>query len=147
MISDDAIAKTFEVNTLAAIHFLQAGARLMKRHHGGSIVNVSSIVGIEGNPGQIVYSSSKAALVGLTKSAAKELAPAQIRVNAIAPGFIDTQMARQLPEAIFAERVASIGMGRIGTAEDIAKVILFLSSDLSSYVTGQIIGVNGGMII
>lgn len=147
MISDDAIEQTFQVNTFAAIHFLQASARLMKRHGAGSIVNVTSIVGIEGNVGQIVYSSSKAALLGLTKSAAKELAPAGIRVNAIAPGFIDTQMARQLPEDIFSERVDSIGMGRIGTADDVARAILFLASDLSSYVTGQIIGVNGGMVI
>ena len=119
----------------------------MKRHSSGSIVNVTSIVGVEGNVGQIVYSSSKAALLGLTKSAAKELAPSGIRVNAIAPGFIDTQMARQLPAEIFAERVESIGMGRIGTADDVARAILFLASDLSSYVTGQVIGVNGGMVI
>jgi 3-oxoacyl-[acyl-carrier protein] reductase len=108
---------------------------------------VTSIIGVRGNVGQAVYGSSKAGLIGLTKSAAKELAPQGIRVNAVAPGFIDTDMARQIPEEIFAERIASIGMKRIGTAEDVAQVILFLASDPSAYVTGQVIGVDGGMVI
>lgn len=147
MISDETVARTFEVNTLASIHFLQAGARLMKRHKSGSIINMASIVGVDGNAGLMVYSSSKAALLGLTKSAAKELAPEGIRVNAIAPGFIDTQMARDIPKPLYEKRLGSVGMGRIGDVDDVARVVLFLASDLSSYVTGQIIGVNGGMVI
>jgi 3-oxoacyl-[acyl-carrier protein] reductase len=147
MVSDESITKTFETNTISSIHFLQGGARLMKRAGAGSIINIASIIGVEGNAGQIVYSSSKAALLGLTKSAAKELAASGIRVNAIAPGFIDTEMARSIPPEIFEQRVASIAMARIGTADDVARAILFLASDLSEYITGQVIGVDGGMVI
>ena len=147
MISDESIAASFETNIVSAIHFLQGSARLMKRTGTGSIINVSSIIGVEGNVGQIVYSSSKAALLGLTKSAAKELAGSGIRVNAIAPGFIDTEMARSIPAHVFEERVSSIAMARIGTATDVANAILFLASDLSNYVTGQVVGVDGGMVI
>jgi len=147
MVTDDAVSRTFEINTFAPIHLLQAGARLMARGGGGSIINLTSIVGVNGNAGQIVYSASKAALLGLTRSAAKELAPAGIRVNAIAPGFIDTEMARHLPPEIFAQRVESVAMGRIGDPEDVARAILFLASDLSTYVTGQVLGVDGGMLI
>jgi 3-oxoacyl-[acyl-carrier protein] reductase len=147
MISDESINTTFDTNTISAIHFLQGSARLMKRTGAGSIINVSSIIGVEGNVGQIVYSSSKAALLGMTKSAAKELAAWGIRVNAIAPGFIDTEFSRFIPAELFEERVSSIAMARIGTAADVANVILFLASDLSSYVTGQVVGVDGGMVI
>ena len=147
MVSDETVNRTFEINTFGAIHHLQGAARLMKRKRSGSIINLTSIVGINGNMGQIVYSSSKAALVGLTRSASKELAPAGIRVNAVAPGFIDTGMTRALPEDKYAERMSSIAMGRIGTAEDVARTIAFLSGDDAAYITGQIIGVDGGMLI
>jgi 3-oxoacyl-[acyl-carrier protein] reductase len=147
MVSDEALNRTFEINTFGAIHHLQGAARLMKRHKSGSIINLTSIVGINGNLGQIVYSSSKAALVGLTRSASKELASSGIRVNAVAPGFIDTDMTQALPEDKYAERMASIAMGRIGTAEDVARAIAFLAGDDAAYVTGQIIGVDGGMLI
>ncbi|WP_104992098.1 SDR family NAD(P)-dependent oxidoreductase [Deinococcus sp. NW-56] len=147
MVSDELVTRTYEVNTFGAIHHLQGAARLMQRGGRGSIVNLTSIVGVNGNEGQIVYSSSKAALVGLTRSAAKELAPKGIRVNAIAPGFIDTDMTRSLPTDKFEERMASIKMSRIGTPEDIAKGVLFFVSDLSTYVTGQVLGVDGGMLI
>ncbi len=147
MVSAELVERTFQINTFGAIHHLQAAARLMQRGGGGSIVNVSSIIGVTGNAGQIVYSSAKAALIGLTKSAAKELAPRGIRVNAVAPGFIDTDMTRALPAPTFAERAASIAMGRVGTPEDIARAILFFASDLSAYVTGQVLGIDGGMLI
>jgi 3-oxoacyl-[acyl-carrier protein] reductase len=147
MVSDETVNRTFEINTFGAIHHLQGAARLMKRKGTGSIINLTSIVGVNGNLGQIVYSSSKAALVGLTRSASKELAPAGIRVNAVAPGFIDTDMTQALPEDKYAERMTSIAMGRIGTPEDVARTIAFLAGDDAAYVTGQIIGVDGGMLI
>jgi 3-oxoacyl-[acyl-carrier protein] reductase len=147
MVSDETVNRTFEINTFGSIHHLQGAARLMKRKGSGSIINLTSIVGVNGNLGQIVYSSSKAAIVGLTRSASKELAPAGIRVNAVAPGFIDTDMTQALPEDKYAERMASIAMGRIGTPEDVARAIAFLAGDDAAYVTGQIIGVDGGMLI
>lgn len=147
MISDDLVTRTFSINTLGAIHNLQAAARLMARHGGGSIINVSSIIGVRGNEGQAVYGASKAAIIGLTLSAAKELAAKNIRVNAVAPGFIDTDMTRALPKEKFEERMRGIKMGRIGTPEDVANAILFLASDMSTYVTGQVLGVDGGMLV
>jgi 3-oxoacyl-[acyl-carrier protein] reductase len=147
MIAEEVVQQTFAVNALGAIYSLQAAARLMSRAASGSIVNVTSIIGVTGNEGQAVYGASKAAIIGLTRSAAKELAPKNIRVNAVAPGFIETDMTAQLPQQKFAERTASIRMGRIGKPDDVADVILFLASDLSRYVTGQVIGVDGGMLI
>ncbi len=147
MVSDEMVTETFAINTFGAIHHLQGAARLMQRRRAGSIINLTSIVGVEGNEGQVVYSSSKAAVVGLTLSAAKELAPMGIRVNAVAPGFIDTDMTRSLPPDKYAERAASVKIGRIGTADDVAGTVLFFASDLSSYVTGQVLGVDGGMMI
>ena len=146
MIPDDVIHRTFEVNVFGCICHLQEASRMMARKRSGSIINVSSIMGRVGKEGLTVYSASKAAMIGATLSAAKELAPKNIRVNAVAPGFIDTDMARQMPETIYTERIKSIKMGRIGTPEDVANLILFLASDLSSYVTGQVIGVDGGML-
>lgn len=146
MIDDDLVTETLAVNTAGPIHHLQAAARLMRRN-GGSIINVSSIIGRRGNVGQVVYSASKAAVIGMTLAAAKELAPRGIRVNAVAPGFIDTDMTRALPPEKFDERVASVAMGRAGTPDDVAQTILFLASDLSTYVTGQVLGVDGGMLI
>ena len=119
----------------------------MGRKGSGSIILVSSIIGSNGNIGQAVYGGSKAAVIGITKSLSKELAPQNIRVNALAPGFIDTDMARSLSTEKFEERIASIKMGRIGTPEEVANAALFLASDLSSYVTGQVIGVDGCMLI
>jgi 3-oxoacyl-[acyl-carrier protein] reductase len=104
-------------------------------------------MGVQGNAGEVVYAGAKAAVVGITKSAAKELAPIGIRVNAIAPGFIDTDLTRVLTPAIHAERLAQVGMGRIGQPQDVANVALFLATDLSMYVTGQVIGVDGAMVI
>ncbi len=147
MVPDKDIQATLGTNLAGVLHGTQAAARLMQRAKSGSIINISSIIGRFGNNGQLVYGASKAGVIGATMSAAKELAPSNIRVNAIAPGFIDTDMVRQLPGAKFEERLQSVRMGRIGTPQDIAKTALFLASDLSAYVTGQTIGVDGGMVI
>lgn len=147
MIPSDSIDKTLGVNLAAVLYGTQQAARLMQRGSGGSIINLASIIGRVGNAGQMVYSASKAGVIGATLSAAKELAPRNIRVNAVAPGFIETDMVRQIPQDKFDERMASIGMGRIGTPQDVADTVLFLASDLSRYVTGQVIGVDGAMVI
>jgi 3-oxoacyl-[acyl-carrier protein] reductase len=147
MVTDHQIRKVFGTNVDGVLYCCQYAARLMTRNGGGSIVTVSSIIGLTGNIGQTVYGGSKAAVIGIMKSLAKELAPSNIRVNAVAPGFIDTDMARSISREKFKERLDSIKMGRIGKPEEVASVISFLASDNSSYVTGQTIGVDGGMLI
>lgn len=147
MVGSEQIKTVFETNAYGVIYCAQYASRLMSRHKSGSIINVASIMGTNGSAGQTVYAGSKAAVVGITKSLAKELAPNNIRVNAIAPGFIDTDMARSIPAEKFKERIDSIKLGRIGAADEVAKVALFLASDLASYVTGQVIGVDGGMLV
>jgi 3-oxoacyl-[acyl-carrier protein] reductase len=137
----------FEVNVHAMINLSQFAIRLMALHKSGSIINMASIAGtksIEGMPG---YCASKAAVIGFTQSASKELAAKGIRVNAIAPGFIETDMTRAMPVDLFQKRVEGIRMGRIGTPLDIANSALFFASDLSSYVTGQVLGVDGSMMV
>jgi 3-oxoacyl-[acyl-carrier protein] reductase len=147
MISDHSLIDTFAVHAMAAVRNTQLASRLMRRNGSGSIINLSSIMGVSGNPGEVAYAGAKAAIIGITKSAAKELAPTGIRVNALAPGFIDTDLTRVLPPDVHAQRLASVGMGRIGQPQDVANVALFLASDLSAYVTGQVIGVDGAMIV
>jgi 3-oxoacyl-[acyl-carrier protein] reductase len=147
MVTPKQIYSVYGANTFGSLYCSQYASRLMQRRGGGSIINISSIIGVNGNEGQAVYGGSKAAVIGMTKSLAKELAPSHICVNAIAPGFIDTDMARSLTDEKFQERIDSIKMNRIGTPEEVANVALFLASDLSSYVTGQVIGVDGGMLI
>lgn len=147
MIYGDDIDATLRINLRGVIAGTQAAARLMVRGKSGSIINITSIIGRFGNRGQLVYGASKAGVIGATYSAAKELAPSGIRVNAIAPGYIDTDMIRSIPADIHQERMDSIAMNRIGAPEDIADAALFLASDLSSYVTGQVLGVDGGMSV
>lgn len=147
MISKDQVRETLSINLEGVIYFTQAAARLMKRNKSGSIINLASIIGTNGNAGQLVYGASKAGVIGATLSAAKELALDGIRVNAIAPGYIATDMISNIPEETHQQRLNSIAMQRVGDPQDIANTALFLASDLSSYVTGQTIGVDGGMLI
>ena len=148
MIPEALIRKSLEVNVMGPLLHLQEAARLMGRNRSGSmIVNLSSIIGDKGKEGQVVYSATKAAILGMTRSAAKELAPKGIRVNAVTPGLIRTDLLKDLPEQKLAEAVAGIKIGRAGEPEDVAGVILFLASDAASYVTGQVLGVDGGMIL
>ena len=147
MLREDDIQRTLNTNIFGTINHMQAAARLMRRQKSGSIIVTSSIIGRYGNKGQTVYAASKAALIGAVMSAAKELGPDGIRVNAIAPGMIETDMTKHLSDEIRKKRLSNIALGRNGTPEDVADVVLFLASDLSRYVTGQTIGVDGGMVI
>ena len=133
------------INLKGAFHCIQAVAKIMMKQRAGRIINMASVVGMMGNPGQANYVASKAGLIGLTKTAAKELAPRGITVNAIAPGFIDTHMTADLPEKVKDAMLAQVPLGRIGQPEDVAEVVAFLSSEKASYITGQVIHVNGGM--
>ena len=133
------------VNLKSVFNFTKAVQPVMWKQGCGSIINMSSVVGVSGNANQINYSSSKAGILGFTKSAAKEFGLRNIRCNAIAPGFIITEMTHQLPEEVRNEWASKIPLRRGGTPEDVAKVSLFLASHLSSYVTGQVINVCGGM--
>jgi len=117
----------------------------MMKARAGSIVNLTSVVGEMGNAGQAAYAATKAGLVGLTKSVARELASRNIRVNAVAPGYIDTDMTSALPEAARQKMAEMIPLGRLGTAEDVAGAVAWLCSDQASYVTGEVLRVNGGM--
>lgn len=147
MISEQSITNTFEVNVFSVIQMIQYATKLMKRQKSGSIINLSSVVARKGNIGQLVYSASKGAVISLTKTAAKELAEKNIRVNAIAPGMIDTDMLNVLGEDVVTERIEAIPMKRLGTPLDVAKLALFLASDLSEYITGEVIGVDGAVVI
>ena len=147
MATAEMIDQTLDINVKGVLYNMQNASRLMGRQKSGSIINLTSIMGRVGAEGQTVYGGSKAAIIGITLSAAKELAAQNIRVNAVSPGFIDTDMAKDISSEKFEERINSIRMQRIGTPEEVAKVIYFFASDLSSYVTGQVLGVDGGMVI
>ena len=133
------------VNLKSAFNFIHALTPVMSRQRGGSIINMSSVVGVHGNAGQCNYSASKAGLIGLTKSIAKEMGPRGIRANAIAPGFIISDMTSSMPDDVREAWVKTIPLRRGGTPEDVAGVALFLASDLSSYVSGQVINCCGAM--
>ena len=132
-------------NLKSSFNFIHACTPIMAKQRGGSIINMSSVVGVNGNAGQCNYSASKAGLIGLSKSIAKEMGPRGIRSNCIAPGFIITDMTNSLPENVREEWAKQIPLRRGGTPEDVANVALFLASDLSSYVSGQVINCCGAM--
>ena len=134
-----------ETNLTGAFFCTRAAAKMMIRARTGRIVNISSVVGSSGNPGQANYVSAKAGLIGLTKAVARELAPRGITVNAVAPGYVETDMTRDLGEKARDAMLAGIPLGRAGTAEEVASAVAFLVSDGAAYITGQVIGVNGGM--
>ena len=133
------------VNLKSAFNFVHACLPIMMRQRGGSIINMSSVVGVHGNAGQANYAASKAGMIALAKSVAQEMGSRGVRTNAIAPGFIETAMTHQLSDEVRKEWMKQIPLRRGGQAEDVANVAVFLASDLSSYVTGQVIQVDGGM--
>lgn len=141
------VRRMFEINVIAAIGLSQLAARCFPRGEGGAIVNIASIAGRSGMVGMSAYSASKAAMIGFTHAAAKELGPQKIRVNAIAPGFIDTEMAQQGGAESFQKRMASIPFGRIGRPEEVAGAALFLVAETGAYITGQVLGVDGAMTV
>ena len=144
-IKEEEFDLVISTNLKGTYNMMKAAARPMMKARYGRIVNISSVVGVYGNPGQVNYSASKAGVIGMTKSVAKELGSSGITCNAVAPGFIETDMTKVLPDAVKEEMVKSIALGRAGQPEDVAKVVAFLASDEAEYVTGQVIEVAGGM--
>ena len=147
MISKEKTREMFEVNVFALLDLAQIVAtRFMMKQKRGSIINMASMVGVEGSKGQVAYSASKGAVVALTKSMAKELAEYNVRVNAIAPGMINTERLQNTIKNIYKDNIPQIGMGRLGTPEEIADACIYFASDFSTYTTGQILSVAGSMI-
>ncbi len=147
MIAHEKLMEQFEINVFAVIELTQLAVRFMKRQKSGSIINIASIIGTNGNAGQSVYSATKGAVISFTRSAAKELARDGIRVNAVAPGIIETSLVANVPQDMMEKRVANIGLGRMGQPEEVAKVIAFLASSEASYISGQILGIDGCAVI
>ena len=146
MVTKQLLEKMYAVNVFAVIDMIQIASRLMARTGSGCFVNMASITGVVGSPGQVAYSSTKGAVITITKSAAKELAPMKIRVNAVAPGIVKTERFEELYKATgdkINERIEKIALGRLGTPQDIANAVSFLASDRASYISGQILGVDG----
>lgn len=145
--SEEEFDAVIAVNLKGAFHCLKQAARPMMKQKYGKIINMASVVGVTGNAGQVNYAASKAGVIGMTKSMAKELANRNVTVNAIAPGFIKTAMTDVLPEEVKAQVKRVIPMGVMGTTEDVANLAVFLASDDSRYITGQVIHVDGGMVM
>jgi len=137
--------RQLEVNLTGAFNLTRAAARPMVKQRKGAIVNLTSVVGEMGNAGQAAYAATKAGLIGLTKAVARELASRNIRVNAVAPGYVDTDMTQALPEGARAKLLEAIPLARMGTAQDVADAVAYLASEQASYVTGEVLRVNGGM--
>jgi 3-oxoacyl-[acyl-carrier protein] reductase len=144
--SEEDFDQVLDVNLKGTFHCIRQVSRQMIKQKGGRIINLSSVVGIAGNAGQANYGASKAGVIGLTKSAAKELASRNITVNAIAPGFIDTDMTEGLSGKVKEKIISQIPFGRLGKPEDVAKAAAFLASDGAGYITGQVLCVDGGMV-
>src|SRR6266540_15549 len=144
-LKDEDWNRQIAVNLTGAFNLIRAVTRPMMKQRGGAIVNLTSVVGEMGNAGQAAYAATKAGLIGLTKSVARELASRNIRVNAVAPGFIDTDMTAGLPEAARTKMLENIPLARLGSAQEVADAVAFLASDQASYVTGETLRVNGGM--
>ncbi|MGY6522252.1 MAG: SDR family NAD(P)-dependent oxidoreductase [Mongoliitalea sp.] len=147
LIDFEKFQKMLDTNVTAVIRLIQLVSRIMSRQKLGSIINLSSIVGVKGVKGQLSYAATKGAVNAITLSAAKELSEHNIRVNAIAPGMVATDRLKNIMQDKFSERIQDIGLGRLAEPEEIADVCLFLASDMSAYVTGQIMGVDGGTIL
>ena len=145
MMKEDDFDAVINTNLKGAFLCMKAVARQMMKQRYGRIVNLSSVVGLRGNAGQVNYAASKAGVIGMTKSLAKELASRGVTVNAVAPGFMETDMTAAMPEAARTATLAAIPMGRMGAAEDVAKTVAFLASEEAGYITGQVIAVDGGM--
>jgi 3-oxoacyl-[acyl-carrier protein] reductase len=143
--SSDDFDKVMDINLKGTFNCLKYASRYMLKQRFGRIINMSSVVGIMGNAGQVNYAASKAGVIGMTKSAAKELGSRGITVNAVAPGYIDTDMTSGLSDSLKEKMTSLIPLGKMGNPEDIANTVLFLASDMASYITGQIISVDGGM--
>jgi len=144
-LKDEDWKRQLDVNLTGAFNLTRAVTRPMMKARGGAIVNLSSVVGEMGNAGQVAYAATKAGLIGLTKSVARELASRNVRCNAVTPGFIDTDMTSALPDGVKEKMMEGIPLGRLGTAEDVARAVCFLASDEAAYVTGEVLKVNGGM--
>lgn len=143
--SEDDWEKVMDVNLKGPFNCIKAVSRVMMKKKCGSIINISSVVGIIGNPGQANYSASKAGLIGLTKTTAKEFAKKGIRANAVAPGFIQSDMTEILSDEVKESYLSNIPLGRFGTGKEVADLCVFLASDSSAYITGQVINVDGGL--